>query len=302
MSAGVTTRVRGLAEWQPRRATRELLDTVRAVLTEYAAHLPLTLRQIYYRLVGSHGYPKDEKAYDRLGEMMNRARRSGEIEFDAIRDDGAEIITSLGYDSAEDLIGRWRHTARYFRLDRQEGQPHRLLIMVEAAGMKPQIETVAGRYSIPVIASGGFDSLTAKFDLADQLGDCDELTEVLHIGDHDPSGVHLFSSVAEDVEALIQDRGLPGAVLFTRLAVVPAQIAALRLPTAPAKATDNRSFSGRTVQAEAIAPDVLAQIVEDAIRERLDAEAYATVLSRETRIRAELTATLDRLLDGEASP
>ena len=76
MSA-TTTRVRGLAPWQPQRATIDLLDKVQAVLVEYAQYLPLTIRQIFYRLVGAHGYDKTEQAYSRLGEHLNRARRAG---------------------------------------------------------------------------------------------------------------------------------------------------------------------------------------------------------------------------------
>src|SRR5215472_17712700 len=62
------TRVRGFAEWSPHRKTRALLVHVNAVLHEYANHLPLTIRQIFYRLVGAHGYEKTEQAYDRLIE------------------------------------------------------------------------------------------------------------------------------------------------------------------------------------------------------------------------------------------
>ena len=62
----ITTRVRGLAPWQPRAATLALLDLVRGILIEYRQYLPMTLRQIFYRLVGVHDYPKDEKAYSRL--------------------------------------------------------------------------------------------------------------------------------------------------------------------------------------------------------------------------------------------
>jgi hypothetical protein len=41
------------------------------------------------------------------------------------------------------------------------------------------------------------------------------------------------------------------------------------LETAPPKVTDRRAFSGATCQAEAIPPDVLAQILRDAIEARL---------------------------------
>jgi hypothetical protein len=273
-----------------------LLEIIRQVLEEYVEYLPLTIRQIFYRLVGAHGYEKTERAYKNLGECLNRARRAGLVPFDTIRDDVAEIVVRTGYESAADLIDTWRRDAETFRLDRWPNQPQRLVLMVEAAGMKPQIENAVGTYRVPVIPSGGFDSLTAKHDLAQALGENDKLTEVLHIGDHDPSGGHLFLSMEEDVEQLIADMGLPGRAEFTRLAVTPEQIRRLRLPTAPPKATDDRAFEGATTQAEAIPPDVLAQIVRDAVTERLDQVAFKKVLEREKCIRKELTEKLARLL------
>lgn len=39
------TRTRGLAPWRPRDKTLVLLDDARAVLEEYADHLPLTARR-----------------------------------------------------------------------------------------------------------------------------------------------------------------------------------------------------------------------------------------------------------------
>jgi hypothetical protein len=297
MSA-TTTRVRGLAHWEPRAATLALLDTVSSVLTEYLDYLPMTIRQIFYRLVGAHDYPKDERAYQRLIETLNRARRDMRIPFSAIRDDGADIQITLGWDSDADLINAWRNSASTFRLDRQHGQPHRLLVMIEAAGMKPIIETVTADYSISVIPSGGFDSLTVKHDLADALG-VYTAVEILHIGDHDPSGVHVFSSAAEDIQALAVGLGLghDTDIRFTRLAVTPEQVATLNLPTAPPKEKDRRAFEGETTQAEAIPPDVLAQIITDAIEQRLDRKAYNSLLKREARIRNQLIERLDRLLD-----
>jgi hypothetical protein len=126
---------------------------------------------------------------------------------------------------------------------------------------------------------------TAKHDLAREIVR-DGNTRVLHIGDHDPSGVHVFSSLEEDVTAFVEARG--GLVDFRRLAVTPAQIAELDIPTAPAKATDRRSFTGvgddpsATVQCEAIPPDALARIVENAIREHMDLTMYEAIVAEET--------------------
>jgi hypothetical protein len=105
----VRTRVRGFAPWSPRGTTLELLEQVRAVLGEYEDYLPLTIRQIFYRLVGAHGYAKTEQAYERLSEHLNRARRARLISFDAIRDD-TSIISEPDH---------WRSEAQFWATVRQ---------------------------------------------------------------------------------------------------------------------------------------------------------------------------------------
>jgi hypothetical protein len=156
--------------------------------------------------------------------------------------------------------------------------------------MAPQLEKVAAPFGIPVLSSGGFDSVCHKHMLGRELADYDEV-ELLHIGDHDPSGVHVYSSLAEDVAAFAAAHG--GRVGYSRLAVTPAQIEHYRLPTAPPKLTDKRSFEGNeTTQAEALPPDVLAQILQTAIRRRIDFNVLDRVLMREEEIKAELRAVL----------
>ena len=284
-----TTRPHGFAPWRPQRGTLALVERVSEVLAEYEAYLPLTVRQVFYRLVGGHGYDKTEHAYARLGEALNRARRAGLVPFGAIRDDGAARVEAhhwAGPEAFQADVARW---ARGFRLDRQGGQHRRLWLLCEAAGMAPMLARAADPYGVRVLSSGGFDSLTAKHALARELAACDApAAEVLHVGDLDPSGEHLFASLAEDVGAMTAALG--GAVpRFSRLAVTSAQAAALDLPTAPPKHTDRRSFSAEaTVQAEAIAPDALSALVRDAIEARRCARAHAAALRAEAEARAEL--------------
>ncbi len=71
------SRVRRFAPWQPTSKSRALLEAVQGILTEYRAYLRLTIRQVFYRLVGVYGYPKTECAYKNLCELLNRARRGG---------------------------------------------------------------------------------------------------------------------------------------------------------------------------------------------------------------------------------
>lgn len=64
------------------------------------------------------------------------------------------------------------------------------------------------------------------------------------------------------------------------------------MPTAPPKATDRRRFTGQTTQVEAIPPDVLVEIVTEAITKRLERRAYDAVLEREERTKEEFRRTL----------
>jgi hypothetical protein len=53
-----------------------------------------------------------------------------------------------------------------------------------------------------------------------------------------------------------------------------------------------RAFTGATCQAEALAPDVLAAILRDAIEARIDRRALDRVLKRERQVRRELAHLL----------
>jgi hypothetical protein len=68
----VTSRPRGYSDWRPHRKTEALLDQVDEVLAVYRGEWPLTVRQIFYRLVGRYECPKDEHGYSRLGECLQR--------------------------------------------------------------------------------------------------------------------------------------------------------------------------------------------------------------------------------------
>jgi hypothetical protein len=284
------TRARGFAPWNPQAATLQLLNQVRAVLGEYEDYLPLTIRQIFYRLVGAQGYPKTELAYDRLCEHLNRARRSRLISMEVIRDDGGVVAAPDDWQSVAQFWATVRAMAESFIFDHSAGQKIRLVVICEAAGMVPQLRRVANPFGVTVMSGGGFDSLTDKYKFAAELADHDRSTEVLHIGDHDPSGVSMFLAFLEDVEAFTRELG--GNATFTRLAVTPEQIEHYALPTAPAKDTDKRAFNGETCQAEAFAPDVLANILRTAIEQRIDRRVLERVLRKERVARRSLLLQL----------
>lgn len=287
------TRARGyVPTWHPKTETVALLEAVDGVLRRYDEYLPLTLRQVFYALVALSVLAKEERAYHRLGEHLNTARRAGRISFDAIRDDGTAIHRSIAYKDAENFLDVVDAAAKAFRLDRQRGQPLHLAVLVEAAGMAGQVHGVTADYGVPVWSDGGFNSVTATRRLGQHCAawadEC-HAVELLHIGDHDPSGGHLAAAALEDIQAF---SGLGDRLRMTRLAVLPEQVAQFGLPSAPPKSSDRRAWEGQTWQAEALPPDVLLGIVRDAIERRINVDARQSVLEREIKIRADLSRRL----------
>lgn len=303
----MSKRPRGfIEEWSPKQSTIDLLACVRAVIDDTVPQVgPITLRQLFYMLVVRFEYDKTERAYQRLCEMMNRARRAQIVSMSDIRDDGlTRREWQGGYDtlywqahrSREAFVRALPKAAEAFRYQRQGGQDQHLIVWCEAQGMVPQLVNAVGNWGIEVISSGGFDSLSSKHRIAYEIANRYVPTVILHIGDRDPSGEHIHMSLFEDLEAFVDGMGgEPGYIDLERIAVTEDQIYELDLPTAPPKRTDNRSFSGLATQAEAIDPHDLRRIVRQAARWYIDIDVYESLLEREQVTRDELSKKLEGL-------
>lgn len=254
------TRPRGHVAWKPRGETRAVTDRVHEILADYLQ--ALTIRQIFYRLVGKYAFEKTERSYKRLGEHLNRARRAGLIPWDAIRDDGnvvPEIPGWSGLRQFQDSVESWAEN--YFRTP--IGDTY-LEVWAETAGMVSQLQSIANEFGVRVIGSGGFASTTQRYYAAQRL--CSEARaydnnpHVLMIGDYDPSGLSIMDSTCADVRAFTEKFDV--GVLFEHLAVTSEQALDYNLESAPQKATDNRGeHMAETYQAEALDPNDLTAIV-----------------------------------------
>lgn len=272
-------------EYRPHQKTLDLLQQVRAVLDEYRDHWPLTIRQIFYRLIGAYGHPKTEAFYGTLCHHMANARRAKVIPFSAIRDDGVSVVASTHFADKDAYWSYVRSLGQNYQRDRLAGQRHHLEVWCEAAGMVYQLATVAEEYSVPVYSSSGFDSLTAKKHLADRICQIGKPAVILHLGDFDPSG-----------EAIVEADKPWGtiSVQFQRVALTADQIQAYTLPTAPPKASDSRTraWRGETCQLEALPPDAIADLLGKTISTYIDDEQYVHDLAIERWERQQIAYAL----------
>jgi len=179
----------------------------------------------------------------------------------------------------------------------QEGQPVRVQVWCESAGMLPQLMSVADRYSVSVYSSSGFISLTAVRQIVDScLYDTAGPTVLLHLGDCDPSGYSIFQAMYEDAAAFLgRDQRFPEQTLTAEtIAMTPEQIEAHGLVFDDITTRDKRSVKwkeqGRTkkVELEALAPDVIASVLAAAIESHLDMDKVAAIRNLEAANRDDL--------------
>jgi hypothetical protein len=283
------------AEWEPQPHVLAVVEQAQAVLAEYEAYLPLTLRQVFYRLVARFGFEKTEQAYKRLSAYLANARRAGLIEWGALRDDGIQgEVGVLGWDqSPERFWEEVEEQAESYARCRSEGQPVRIEVWSETAGMLPQIQAAVPR-GVYAVSAGGQPGCSVPYGVAQRVRKRAEegvRTVLLHVGDHDPGGVCIYESMIEDVAAYVTEDGFAEFFEPVRLLLTPAQISEYDLSTVPPKTSDSRTkgWIGGTCQAEALDPADLARIVREACEERIDQKALAKVRKREKAERRQVT-------------
>lgn len=277
---------RGYSPYNPSPYWGSVIDAVRAMLQDELRDVkPVTVRQIFYRLIAAHDFPKTERDYKALARTLTRARRSYMISFDDLRDDGITERAPLTYTGPDEVLARAKSLldGEYYMTDLQRWQEARLVLWCEAAGMVPQLARVANQYGVTVISSGGQPSVTFCRDIAIRLRrEADEAGNqraiVLQLGDHDPTGLSIVKTAGADIAAFGEAHAVNVEVV--RIGVTEEQINGMSLITAPAKVSDPniKNFPGvngdgaSTVQLEAIPPVELAAIVKAEILARIDAD------------------------------
>lgn len=251
-------RPKGFAPWSPGSKAVNLLAQVNAVLAEFKDDLPVTIRQIYYRLVAAYGLEKSKSNWNGLGDVLVRARRARLIPFEVIADTVAENKPVV-WANVPELIDAIKNEAVNYVKDKRPALKNEIIILTEHDGLLDQVVKAARPYCVAVQCSSGFDSVTIKKRIAD-LADREGPIIFLHIGDLDASGESIFDGLEEDVQAFMQD---PGKAVFERLAVTREQVERFKLPEKEANPEDNRGgFKGGTVQVEAFIPAELKRIIK----------------------------------------
>ena len=257
----------------------------------------VTLRQLFYRLVAKMLIPNVLTKYKYLSSVTAIGRRDGS--FPDLTDRGREIHGGGGWDNSP--AQALRDAARYYNRDHSEGQAWSIYLAPEKAGMVNQLRSWFGEFDFAVLALGGYASQSYVDEIVRDVERQGRPAVVFGATDHDPTGWDIWRDFLARTDCWD---------VAVRLALTPQQVEQHHLPESVepevvkklekdsrAKAFKERFGSLTQVELDALPPDVLRSLFEeaifgDAIRPGgfWDTSRYEAVLAREAEERAELIA------------
>jgi hypothetical protein len=286
-------------------ASLQLIETANGILNEYRSMgYRLSLRQLYYQLVSRDFIENSVKSYKRIGNLVSDARLAGLLDWNMIEDRGRETVIPTAWESPAQIV---RAAAQQFRVDRWEGQPCHVEVMVEKDALSGILEPVCRDLHVRFTANKGYSSSSAMYEAGKRIADAifkqNRFVHIFYLGDHDPSGIDMTRDIRERLALFSEST----RVEVHRLALNWDQVETWQPPENPAKETDSRyqayadEFGESSWELDAVEPRTLADLVRDGIDDLIDRDQWDEVMSAERRMRQDLERFADKYKDGEDS-
>lgn len=251
--------------------TTALIDEANEIL---AAESPMTLRQLFYRLVSSSAINNDKRSYTALCRVMTKARKDGRIDFDHMVDRSRPTYTPYVFDDPQDYA---RSIKSSYRKDYWLSQSWYVEIWTEKDSISGSIEPITDELGITVRVGRGYLSTTRKYEIARHFmhgRGKDKSIQVFYLGDFDPSGMDL----EKDAVAEIRKHGAQFNI--DRLAIHHADIARFNLPPLRVKDDDSRSknfkrsHGNKCVELDALPVEELRRRIRESVSALIDHERW----------------------------
>lgn len=313
---------RSYEDWKPGPDATRTLDQAEAICREYGRQgFDLTLRQLYYQFVARALIPNNQRSYKRLGDVVNRGRLAGYLDWSYIVDRTRNLRSLSHWADPGDVIDA---AASSYARDKWANGATRVEVWVEKEALAGIVERTADQYDVAWFACRGYVSQSELWAAAQRhLGYLarGQNVVVLHLGDHDPSGIDMTRDIEDrltrfldvdwlhrhtDAIAPGQDKGTLGEIrahmrefvgarplTVNRIALNIDQVEEFNPPPNPAKLTDSRAssyvraYGDESWELDALDPTMLANLIAGAIDEHRDA-TFDEIADQESEERAGL--------------
>lgn len=275
-----------------------LIEFINRICDDYDRQgFTLTVRQLYYQLVARNVIPNNERSYKNTTSLVNDARLAGLIDWDAIEDRTRAFETRARWEGGRDFM---QSVAPQYHADLWLNQSNRVYCIVEKEALVGVLSRVCRDHDVPLLAARGYPSVSVLREFAqDEIipHSRNQDIHILHLGDHDPSGIDMTRDLIERLE-LLTGIGRSRFELH-RLALNMEQIEENNCPPNPAKLTDSRAtgylrkFGNESWELDALEPRYLVNLGANNIDRLIDADEWEERVQENAETRARLIALAD---------
>jgi hypothetical protein len=275
---------------------RETTKLTNSILQQY--QMPLTLRQIFYRLVADCNYPNTSSAYCHLSKQLVQARKEGIVDKNMIEDRSRDFLGGdYGFFNIEEYLNsrfnEFLSSPKVYSRNMWSDQPEFVVVFVEKDALSRVLSNVADHYNVMTAVSRGYASYTYIIQIIERFP-VDKETTVLHFADHDPSGLDM----TRDLQNRLSNYSIDPlrTIQVERVALSFDQVQRFGLSPNPTKSADPRiddyvsQFGDQCWELDAIEPNELQRIAEEAIVRHIDSVAWKSTLAEQELERKQLDA------------
>lgn len=271
----------------------DMIATISSILNEYIkAGYAITVRSLYYQMVARDYIPNNEKSYKMLTNLISDARLAGLLDWEAIEDRMRAFVTRARWGSGKEIL---KSVAGQFHMDLWDNQPNRVFCIIEKDALSGIVAGTCNKHDVPMLAARGYPSSSVVREFVKEVlipaAQSGQDIILLHMGDHDPSGIDMSRDFEDRVLMFSEGYFHPS---FRRLALNMDQIEEFNPPENPAKSTDSRfrdyaeRYGESSWELDALSPQFTNKILEDAIQDCIDPDMLEIKKDEIENIRAKL--------------
>jgi len=271
-----------------RSKNRPVVDCAMRILEE---EKPMTLRQLYYRVVSAGYLQNSQREYKRLGTIMTRLREAGEVPRTWMVDHTRRTLKP----SSWTRLGDYGDTIREcYRKNFWASLDCCVEIIVEKDAVAGTLQPVTEKYDVALRVLRGYASVSFAGEIADEWANIEKPIFAYYLGDYDPSGWDIERDIRERIARYGADD-----FTWTRLAIQQCDFDEFDLIPLPVKTSDTRAVKfleahgGKCAELDALPPTELRRRVEEAILSHVDIEQWEQLQHIEDVERSSMNAYID---------
>jgi hypothetical protein len=273
-----------------KRATKAEMQARKDALYEIGVEQqPMTVRQAFYQAVVRGLVGKED--YAKIQRCLHKMRIEGQLPWEWIVDHTRVRIKPTTWDSPAEVL---RVMAAQYRRDLWAKTGIHVEIWCEKAALIGTLHPVTTEYDVSLMITKGQSSSTFLHEAGgylEAMTRCGRKCFVYILTDHDGAG----ESICKTVMKGFCDYAPNADITVKRLALHRWQVDQYDLPTRPPNAKDRAKGWTECVDLDALPPNILRQLVRDAIENHIDHAALDALLRTEEIERKSFLAIADKL-------